>query len=216
MTIYTNGHTLFLQSVEEHRHLGGLFAVTAEWLRPRGSSELPQSIPTSLGEIDIFPEPVVSVGTDGFERITATGYDIWDQSTYEVRGFTTGEITARIWEYINPTTDPDSGIIYYDRTYRDHVFPGYIFEVGHLKKMRRKGAPTLPAAPNLKVRDSGYADINQFNLPANFVTFVGISSALEKTIQITNVNVNNYGAVEEVEVVYSVTKAIGNFSKPIP
>lgn len=217
MTIYKSGSTnLFLQNVTEHRHLGGLFAVTAEWLRPVGSTELPQSIPTSLGEVDVFPEPSVSVGTDGFARITATGYDIWDQTTYEVRGFTIGEITGRIWQFVNPTTDPVSGITYYDRTFRDQIFPGYIFEVAHLKKMRRKGTPTLPTAPNLKVRDSGYAEINQFNLPVNFVTFVGIISDLEKTIQITNVNVTDYGGVEEVEVVYSITKAIGTFSMPAP
>lgn len=214
MTIYTNGPTLFLQSVEEHRHLGGLFAVTAEWLRPRGSSELPQSIPTSLGEIDIFPEPSVSVGTDGFERITATGYDIWDQSTYESRGVTTGEITASIRVFTNPTTDPVSGLTFYDTAYDEKTFPGYIFEVAHLKKMRRKGTPALPPAPILKVRNSDGAEITQFNVPINLdISYTG---TVEKTIQITNVNVTNYGAVEEVEVVYSITQALVSVSQPVP
>lgn len=216
MMLYTNGTNLFLQNVTEHRHLGGLFAVTAEWLRPVGSIELPQSIPTSLGEVDVFPEPSIATGTDGFERITATGYDIWDQTTYEVRKFTTGEITAKVLTYINPTTSPDTGETYYTTDVKEITFPGYIFEVAHLKKVRRKGTPTLPPAPTLKVRNSGYAEITQFSLPSNYVTFVGITSPVEKTIQITNINVNDYGAVEEVEVVYSIINATANFNASPP
>ena len=80
--------------------------------------------------------------------------------------------------------------------------------------MRRKGTPALPPAPILKVRNSDGAEITQFNVPISLdISYTG---TVEKTIQITNVNVTNYGAVEEVEVVYSITQALVSVSQPVP
>jgi hypothetical protein len=216
MILYAaNNQQLFLQSVNEQRNLGGLFSATAEWIRPVGSEELPTSIPTSLGEIEIFPEPVVSVGTDGFERITATGYDIWDQSTHQVINYTPGVITASIRSFVNPQTNEQNGQTFYDTITTTKTFEGYIFEVAHLKKMRAKGSQALPTAPILRVRDSLGAEITQFTVPINALSSYP-SAQVQKTIRVTNINVNSYGSVEEVEVIYSITTALVSVSDATP
>lgn len=215
MNFYSaNGQQLLLQNVNEQRNLGGLFSATAEWIRPVGSEELPTSIPTSLGEIEIFPEPAVSVGTDGFQRITATGYDIWDQSTYQVLNYTPGVITASIRMFGNPTTDPITGITYYEERLAERDLEGYFFEVSHSKKMRRKGIFTLPPPPGLKVKDAFGADITQITVEV--ATGVYDTGVVKTTVIPININVNNYGSVEEVEVMYAITKATVSVSRPVP
>jgi hypothetical protein len=283
MTLYSaNNQQLFLQSVNEQRNLGGLFSATAEWIRPVGSEELPTSIPTSLGEIEIFPEPVVSVGTDGFERITATGYDIWDQSTFVQKNYQVGAIEVKItsWSpapnpvsrddaiasmqtFLSAASNPgspeeiilgqlgfsteslsgddlsklralytaiinaqdglnystiifglskiDLGIVanlnyqetIYQPSVRNSTFEGYIFEVAYLKKMRPKGSSSVPTAPELFVRNQSGEIISVFSPPSD----PSLSGQISKQIRITNININNFGSVEEVEVVYSITKA---------
>lgn len=203
-----------LQSKTENKFKSGLFNVSAEFIRPVGNDSLPTEIETSIGPVEVWPEPTVSVGTDGFERITATGYGIWEDAVYEVRGVTTGEIKASILVYVNPTTDPVSGVINYETAISEKTFPGYVFEEAHLKQMRLKGASTLPAAPILKVLNSAGQEINQFNVPIN--ADISYGGSVQKTIQITNVNATNYGAVEEVDVVYSITQALVSVSQPPP
>jgi hypothetical protein len=221
-TVYSSSGTQWpiLQSKTEQKFKSGLFNVSAEFIRPSGNISLPEKIETSIGEVDVWPEPTVSVGTDGFERISATGYGLWDETIYEVRNYTVGEITASITQYINPTTDPDTGTIYYDTATREIAYPGFIFEIAHIKTIRQKGSLVLPAAPNLKVlnssSDSSSVEINEFYLPQNFITFIGVPGAIQKTIQISNVVVNHYGSIEEVEVVYSITKARANFLQTPP
>jgi hypothetical protein len=66
-----------LQSKTEQKFKSGLLNVSAEFIRPVGNTTLPSVIETSIGAVDVWPEPTVSVGTDGFERINATGYGVW-------------------------------------------------------------------------------------------------------------------------------------------
>lgn len=218
MSVYSRPDTQWpiLQSKTEQKFKSGLFNVSAEFIRPVGNTALPTKIETSIGDVDVWPEPTVSVGTDGFERISATGYGLWDQTIYEVRNYTVGEITASITQYINQTTDPDTGTIYYDTATREIAYPGFIFEIAHIKTIRQKGSLVLPAAPNLKILNSSYVEINDFYLPQNFITFIGVPGVIQKTIQISNVVVNHYGSIEEVEVVYSITKARANFFQTPP
>jgi len=213
MTLYSNGSQLFLQSINEQRHEGGLFAVSAEYIRPAGSSGAPTSIPTSQGNVIVYPQPTITRGTDGFERVNATGYDIWDHSTYQVMDYTTGAIHAKIGVYIIVGFQPDNGDPIYELTFSDVTFDGFIFEVAHLKKMRIKGSKALPPPPRLKVLNSAGSEVINFLVPS---TPIAIEGLVVKTIQITNVNVNSYGAVEEVEVIYSITKALVTVSNPPP
>jgi hypothetical protein len=213
MTLYSNGSQLFLQSVNEQRHEGGLFAVSAEYIRPSGASELPETIPTSQGDVMVYPQPTITKATDGFERVNATGYDIWDNSTYQVINYTTGAIQAKIGVYIIVGVRPDNGNPIYELRFSDKTFDGFIFEVAHLKTMRIKGSQSLPPAPGLKVLNSSGSEVTNFLVPT---TPSPLTGSVAKTIQITNVNVNSYGEVEEVEVIYSITKALVTVSNPPP
>jgi hypothetical protein len=214
-TIYASSSDgLFLQSVTEQKHQGGLFTVSAEYLRISGNTSLPATIPTSVGNVDVYPEnPPITIGTDGFERVNATGYDIWDYSTYQVINYTIGAIEAKIGVYIIVGIRPDNGNPIYDLIFSDITFDGYIFEVAHLKIMRIKGSQNLPPAPSLKVLNSSGLEVIDFLVPS---TPSPITGHVVKTIQITNVNVNSYGAVEEVELIYSITKALVTVSNPSP
>lgn len=73
-----------LQSKTEQKFKSGLFNVSAEFIRPVGNTDLPSVIETSIGNVDVWPEPTVSVGTDGFERINATGYGAWQTGVQEL------------------------------------------------------------------------------------------------------------------------------------
>lgn len=84
-----------LQSKTEQKFKSGLFNVSAEFIRPVGDTSLPTQIETSIGSVNVWPEPTVSSGTDGFERINATGYGVWDDGISEVViGLQLGEVKA--------------------------------------------------------------------------------------------------------------------------
>ena len=84
-TVYSSTGTQWplLQSKTEQKFKSGLFNVSAEFIRPVGNTGLPTEIETSIGAVDVWPSPAVSSGTDGFERINATGYGVWDASITE-------------------------------------------------------------------------------------------------------------------------------------
>jgi hypothetical protein len=96
-TVYssTGNQWPLLQSKTEQKFKSGLFNVSAEFIRPVGNTDLPSVIETSIGEVDVWPEPTVSVGTDGFERINATGYGVWDATAEEiVYGYEVASVTG--------------------------------------------------------------------------------------------------------------------------
>ena len=213
-TYASSSDGLFLQSVTEQKHQGGLLSVSAEYRRISGNTSLPETIPTSVGNVAVYPEnPPITIGTDGFERVNATGYEIWDNSTYQVINYTIGAIEAKIGVYILVGSRPDNGDPIYELIFSDITFDGYIFEVAHLKIMRIKGSQALPPAPSLKVLNSTGSEVIDFLVPS---TPSPITGQVVKTIQITNVNVNSYGNVEEVELIYSITKALVTVSNPPP
>lgn len=85
MPIYSASSTQWplLQSKSEQKFASGLFNVSAEFIRPVGNTNLPTEIETSIGAVEVWPEPTVSSGTDGFERINATGYGIFQSNVIE-------------------------------------------------------------------------------------------------------------------------------------
>lgn len=96
-TIYSASSSQWplLQSKTEQKFKSGLLNVSAEFIRPVGNTALPTVIETSIGDVDVWPEPTVSVGTDGFERINATGYGVWDATAEEiVYGYEVASVTG--------------------------------------------------------------------------------------------------------------------------
>jgi len=99
-TVYSSTGTQWplLQSKTEQKFKSGLFNVSAEFIRPVGNTDLPIVIETSIGTVDVWPDPTVSTGTDGFERINATGYGVWDADAKEV-------VIGRQLGVVNPAFD---------------------------------------------------------------------------------------------------------------
>ena len=152
-TIYSASSSQWplLQSKSEQKFKSGLFNVSAEFIRPVGNTDLPTVIETSIGAVAVWPEPTVSSGTDGFERINATGYEVWDPaasaSTY---GYALGELAFSI-RLIDKCTsqfgcgegNPCGSILAVIQI--NHSIP-VIIETVHISE---NGA-TIPAAPILK------------------------------------------------------------------
>ena len=92
-----------LQSKTEQKFKSGLFNVSAEFIRPVGNTDLPSVIVTSIGNVDVWPEPTVSVGTDGFERVNATGYGVWAAGVFEEKTLASVDITATLKLYGSQT-----------------------------------------------------------------------------------------------------------------
>lgn len=79
MRIYSAAATWpLLQTLNEIKHPSGLFAATATYIRPTRNAATPSGIPSSIGNLSLYPTtPVVSKDTSGFETLTATGYGVW-------------------------------------------------------------------------------------------------------------------------------------------
>lgn len=203
MTIYTSGSTnLFLQNVTEQRHQGGLFSVSAEFLRLSGSSELPNSIPSSEGDIAVYPQPTVTIGTDGFERVNATGYAIWSTSTFRKFSLEVGELEVVVygWKFVSGGPGVDG---HWAPLIIESKVGGYIFETSHSTKMREENDDSLPLMPTLRLLNTGGVEVLEYTHPGSGLGPVTISvSRAVKNIQVTD-----FGTVEQVEMVHGIISA---------
>lgn len=213
MTIYTadSSNGLYLQSVTEQRHQGGLFSVSAEFLRLSGNAELPNSIPSSEGDIDVYPQPTVTIGTDGFERVNATGYDIWGTSTFRKFSLEVGELDVVVYGWKLVPGDPgEAG--HWDLLITESKVGGYLFETSHSTKMRMKDDDSLPLMPTLRFLDTSGVEVLQYTLPGSGLGPVPIS--VLKAVK--NVQVTAFGNVEQVEIVHGIISAKATLSYPDP
>jgi hypothetical protein len=167
-----------LQSKTEQKFKSGLFNVSAEFIRPVGNSNLPTKIETSIGLVDVWPEPTVSVGTDGFERINATGYGVWDSNISEVViGLQLGQIKPefKFFQFcsnpngcgVNLAVFPCGEQYPLNSSYNISVsFKDILFETVFVKKIGYEvPAPPLP----LKIYDLNGAEISSQKI--NFIEF---------------------------------------------
>ena len=203
MTIYTSGSTnLFLQNVTEQRHQGGLFSVSAEFLRLSGNTSLPAVIPSSEGDIDVYPQPTVTIGTDGFERVNATGYAIWSTSTFRKFSLEVGELEVVVygWKFVAGAPGEDG---HWDPIIFVSKVGGYIFETSHSTKMREKNDDALPLMPTLRLLNTSGVEVLEYTHPGSGLGPVAISvSRAVKNIQVTD-----FGNVEQVEIVHGIISA---------
>ena len=205
-----------LQSKTEQKFKSGLFNVSAEFIRPVGNTDLPTVIETSIGAVAVWPEPTVSSGTDGFERINATGYEVWDSaasaSTY---GYALGELAFSI-RLIDKCTQafgcgegkPCGSILATIQIVRSIPV---IIETVHISKI---GA-TIPAAPILKAFYTNGTELpptlNITNLlpgvsPSIYSGTFESSVAVEK--RLVNIKKNVFGLITETEVVYQAVPQV--------
>ena len=212
MTTYTSGSTnLFLQNVTEQRHQGGLFSVSAEFLRLSGNTSLPAVIPSSEGDIDVYPQPTVSIGTDGFERVNATGYAIWSTFTFRKFSLEVGEldVVGYGWKFV-PGEAGEAG--HWDPIITESKVGGYIFETSHTTKMRMKNDDALPLMPTLRILNTSGVEVLQYTHPGSGLGPVAI--IVSKTVK--NIQVTDFGNVEQVEMVHGIIRARVDIVYPDP
>ena len=235
-TVYSSTGTQWplLQSKTEQKFKSGLFNVSAEFIRPVGNTDLPTEIETSIGPVDVWPQPTVSSGTDGFQRINATGYGVWDSGIQEV-------ITSLSKDFVYATATSQSVIM------EGPGCGGYNFPVSlifglpptHPKPvfietvMIKKIGSSLPSTPVLKIYD--YETFNEITNKEYSMQDFGLTVpsiipeayngdfSLKKIPQVVlpqSIKQNKYGEVIELEVVYSFTSPLivnfGLFTEKYP
>jgi hypothetical protein len=209
MTIYSSGSDLFLQSVTENKFKSGLLNATAEWVRPMGSAAIPEKIPTSIGDIDIFPDPTILKDTSGFERITATGYGLWSSNAQEIKINLNPDRVRTIFTHGNVT-------VFGDRV-------GLIFEAAACKITRNVGDTNVPVMPVMNIYNYNGTPVTQINV-ADVVGSIGYnpggnfswtsSAPIVKRHYISNISLNSYGSVEEVEFIFEMVAEATFFAIP--
>lgn len=232
-TIYSSAQWPLLQSKTEQKFKSGLFNVSAEFIRPVGSDALPTEIETSIGPVDVWPEPTVSSGTDGFERINATGYGVWDDAGQEVVfGYEVASVTG-VATGIRVCESPDrwelqtfgSGDSSYQAYVRvngcDNGACGAITGSYRLKSKTKqilletvsikKIGAGLPPAPALKFYDTSLNQLTAlttdwfgFGQYEKVNGYIGSWSVNPVVVVIASFRQNKFGNIIESEVVYSL------------
>lgn len=203
-TYASSSEGLFLQSVTEQKHQGGLFTVSAEYRRISGNTSLPATIPSSEGDITVYPEPTISIGTDGFEKVNATGYAIWSNAIAKKMSMEVGllEVTVYGWKKDPDPVDPSAPVYYLPNIFQFHS--KFIFETSHQTQMRFRGNDNIPSIPTLRLLNFEGLEVTEFQSsrapgapPAIIYVF--------KTL--TNIQLTSFGEVEQIEVVHAIVGA---------
>ena len=210
------------QSLTEQKQKSGLFTCSAEFIRPVGNTELPTVIQTSIGSVDVWPDPTISIGTDGFEKINATGYGVWDSSLVEeVKSFTPGiiELTAQSKFLKANPENPSFPVTPYEisgeQTYTEKI--NVVYETSFIRKL----GDVIPPAPALRILDYNTQDItskiyNISELPS-FFTYQfdyspgasNVSASIQKII--SHIKLNTYGTTQEIETAFEIAPVVIDF-----
>lgn len=190
---------------------------------------MPTEIQTSIGLVNVWTEPTVSTGTDGFQRINATGYGVWSLSATEiVNGRTASSFNLAVqFMDFQQNRAQDGSLLPYSLTRNEKVISTQyvILENIYIKKI---GIDPPPVIPILKVLSSAGADITEKIFTVDEVssttgyTFAGGGSAVKnpKINQFLSLNkINTYGNIIESEWVYEILIAdisFGTYRKFIP
>lgn len=196
-TVYssTGNQWPILQSKTEQKFKSGLLNASAEFIRPVGNTDLPSVIETSIGEVDVWPEPTVSVGTDGFERINATGYGGWD---YNLSEATYAQSAANVLVSWSTLYQPNF-----------QVKLPVILESVHVRKM----GSAIPNPPSIRILTQTGEDITEKEFSSREFTTYGIEkkTKITKSIGMKMVKKNTFGTVVETEAAYEYTRAYLHF-----
>ena len=194
-TIYTSGTWPVLQSRREQKFLSGLIAASADYISPVGDTSMPTEIPSSVGSLDIYPLPTISIDTSGFQKISATAYGVWSETVSEER--------------INRSAIKMPVFFWVDGNAYEYTTP-VIIESGWVKKMG-DSVPTLSRAIAI-IAPRTYL-VTEFRPQLNPAQYTGSFSAVSPTIAtgLVSVRQNQYGSIVESEAVYELTECYVNF-----
>jgi hypothetical protein len=213
-TYASSSDGLFLQSVTEQKHQGGLFTVSAEYRRISGNDAVPDTIPSSEGDITVYPEPTISIGTDGFETVNATGYGIWVDAIAKKMSLEVGllQVTVYGWKLDPDPVDPSAPPYYLPNIFQFRS-PGFIFETSHQTQMRLFGNDNIPSIPTLRLLNFEGLEVTEFQSgsapgapPASIIVY--------KTMK--NIQLTSFGKVEQIEVVHAIVGAEVTLIVPDP
>ena len=203
-----------LQSKTEQKYKSGLFNVSAEFIRPVGNTTLPTQIETSIGNVSVWPDPTVSVGTDGFERINATGYGIYDNTKVEEKI----SLVPLSLDILAVTFNNCNGqSLFSEKRKSIKIFGQNVYK--HVP------GQNIPLTPEIRLfSNNGIDDITEVEY--NVTSLFGITQSdysgdftSKKAIFscfIENIKTNDYGDVKTTEVVFNITIPtlnFGNFDK---
>jgi hypothetical protein len=198
LTIYkAQANWPILQSLTETKHLSGLLSVSAEFTRPVGDTSLPAEIPTSIGNVPVYPSPTVSKDTSGFEKINATGYGAWNlNKKEEVFNISVYDMPVYYWVQRGDAA-PD---LY-------SISLPIVIESGWVKKIG-DAIPTLSRALTI-ISPSVFS----VTIPETGATAMGTPSLNQR---LSMVRRNIYGNVTETEAAYEIraTMNLGGFNLP--
>lgn len=206
-----------LQSKTEQKFKSGLFNVSAEFIRPVGNTSLPTFIETSIGLVAVWPDPTISVGTDGFERINATGYGIYDNTKSEEK-ISLVPVSLDILAVTFNTCSGQSSISEKRKSIK--IFGQSVYK--HVP------GQNIPSTPEIRLfSNDGNTDIT--DLEYNVTSLFGINQSdysgdftPKKAIfscYIESIKTNDYGDVKTTEVVFNVNVQpihFGYFDKICP
>lgn len=216
-----------LQSKTEQKFKSGLFNVSAEFIRPVGNTDLPLQISTSIGLVDVWPDPTVTVGTDGFERINATGYGVWDATgeeiiySYEVATVTGIAHAYKVCEEPDTWQLNNSGDDYNVVKGCGKFQCGEVTEQYSLTSLGKqilletvcikKIGAELPSPPVLKYYDTSFEELTEITTDwLNFGQYektngyVGVWTVNPVVSILASLRQNKFGEITETEVVYSL------------
>ena len=198
-----------LQSKTEQKFKSGLFNVSAEFIRPVGNTDLPENIETSIGYVNVWPEPTVSSGTDSFERINATGYGVWDAgASASTFGYELGQLVVT-FTLIDKCTeasgcgDNSCGDILAVTPFVRNI--PVILETVQISKI----GDSIPVSPSLKAFYTSGADlpslmnISSIEPSVSPTIYNGIfNSNVVIQTRIISVKKNTFGGIKETEAIY--------------
>ena len=218
-TIYssTGSQWPLLQSKTEQKFKSGLFNVSAEFIRPVGNTDLPTVIKTSIGTVDVWPEPTVSTGTYGFERINATGYGQFSSNGEIIYGYEVFELKAFYKTYepcLNPNGcgEDSDGI-----TISCGTYPSGIERISKPLQLIKQSAlvkrigSEIPSPPLLKVFRLNGTEVSllsnyDFGIFLSPVYYSGQFDPYEfsRSTIMSTLQKKQYGEVTETEILYTL------------
>lgn len=192
-TIYSNTTWPLLQGMTKTRFPSGLLSLSAQYIRPAGST-------ATISDIDGYPlaaQPSVTSANDGFEQIDATAYGYWSGGvTEEIFNISVYKMPV-LWSANN---NP------YERSISVLVESGWVKGIG--SQLRELSRP-------LEIINPTWYDILEFN--PLFETgwsgnFNSIQPILRQELSFATRNV--FGAAVETEATYTITPYLdfGNFT----
>jgi hypothetical protein len=213
--LYSSAGWPLLLSKTEQKQKSGILAVSAEFICPADQISVPTDIDTSYGSVEVWPEPSVTTGTDGFARINATGYGQWSSGSQITYGYETFEVRAYYAQYYLCKNPDGCGDDLKCGEYRPSTLESSTVTIKLLKEtalVKQIGAAPPPAPPlrvigidGLDIKGFTLAEFGVFIAPSEFTGYFDPVMPVMGPPILQSFKQNIYGKIIESEAIYSVS-----------